>query len=140
VGGGCHSSGKKQPPPQSAADAQQEINTLLDEYNQALLSKDTAALDRIWADNLTFINLRGQLLGKQDRIENIKTGATAFKSIDLTEKKIRVFGETAVATCKVAIEGQYSGQPGSGNFAVTVVLHRTQGEWQMVAVQMTRIL
>jgi len=138
---GCQSNGKNQAPHQTAADAKQEISALLDQYTQALIAKDAAALDRIWADDLTFINLRGEVLNKQDRMDNIKSGATAFKTIDVTEKKIRVYGETAAgATCKVAIEGQYSGQPGGGNFAVTTVWSRAKGEWQMVAVQMTRIL
>jgi len=138
---GCQSSGGKNPASvQSAGDAQQEISALLDRYNQALLNKDTVALDRIWADNLTFINLRGQLLDKQDRLNNIKSGATAFKSCQVSDKKIRTFGQSAVATLNVAIEGQYSGQPGSGNFAVTTVWARTLGQWQMVAGQMTRVL
>src|SRR5688572_10939411 len=41
---------------------EQEISRLLDEYNDALLKKDTSVLDRIWADDLSFVNLRGQLL------------------------------------------------------------------------------
>ena len=68
---------------QQSGDTQQEISALLDQYTQALLKKDLAALDRIWADDLTFINLRGELLTKQNRLDNMKSGATAFKSIRL---------------------------------------------------------
>jgi len=123
----------------SSDDVQKQINDLLDQYTKALLDKDSAALDRIWADDLSFINLRGELLSKQNRMDNIKTGATAFKSIELTDKKVRVYGEAAVATCKVVLEAQYSGQEGSGPYRVTTVWARPKGSWQMVAVQMTRI-
>jgi conserved hypothetical protein len=118
---------------------EQKISALLDEYNEALLKKDAAALDRIWADDLSFVNLRGQLLSKKDRIDNIKSGATTLKSADVSEKNIRVFGNTAVATLIVKIEGQYSGQEGSGPFRVTTVWAKHDGTWQMVAVQMTPI-
>src|SRR4051812_1079027 len=76
-----------------AGDVQRDISALLDQYNQALLKKDTAALDRIWADDLTFINLRGELLTKQQRIDNVKTGATAFKSIRLSEVRAHQYGQ-----------------------------------------------
>ncbi len=123
----------------SGGDAQHQISDLLDQYTNALLKKDTAALDRIWADDLSFINLNGELLNKQNRMDNIKTGATAFKSISVTDKRIRTYGDTAVATCQVALEAQYSGQEGSGTFGVTTVWARPKGMWQMVAVQMTRV-
>jgi len=124
-----------------SGDAQKEISALLDQYTQALLKKDTAALDRIWADDLTFINMRGELLSKQNRLDNIKSGATAFKSIRLSEVQVRPYGRdaAAVATFQVALEAQYSGQEGSGNYRVTTVWARPKAEWQMVAVHMTRI-
>src|SRR4051812_44103075 len=82
---GCQSSGAKGRDGAGGAgggDAQKEISGLLDQYTQALLKKDVAALDRIWADDLTFVNARGELLSKQDRMANIKSGATAFKTIN----------------------------------------------------------
>ena len=123
----------------SSTGDEQEISGLLDEYNDALLKKDAAALDRIWADDLSFVNLRGQLLSKKDRLDNIKTGATELKSANVTEKKVRMYGNTAVATLVVNIEGQYSGQEGSGSFRITTVWAKPKGNWQMVAVHMTPI-
>ena len=131
--------GNTNTPADSAKNDEQEISTLLDKYNDALLKKDAEALDRIWADDLSFVNLRGQLLSKKDRIDNIKTGATTLKSADVSEKNIRMFGNTAVATLVVKIEGQYSGQEGSGPFRITTVWAKPKGSWQMVAVQMTPI-
>lgn len=122
-----------------ARDAQQTIHALLDRYTQALLNRDVATLDRIWADDLTFINLRGELLNKQNRMENIRTGATAFTSIRLSDENIRTYGQAAVATFRVALEARYSGQEGSGDYRATTVWARPRGTWQMVAVHMTRI-
>jgi hypothetical protein len=98
------------------------------------------ALDRIWADDLTFINLRGELLTKQNRLANIKSGATAFKSIRLSDKRIRTYGEVGVATVQVTLEAQYSGQEGSGDHSVTTVWAKPTGTWQLVAVHMTRVV
>ena len=139
AGAGRQSNGNNNHSSKSGSSTQQEISALLDQYTQALMNKDLAALDRIWADDLTFINLRGDLLSKQNRMDNIKSGATAFKSIRLSEKQIRTYGHAAVATFQVALDAQYSGQEGSGNYRVTTVWARPKGAWQMTAVQMTRI-
>ena len=139
---GCQSSGGGHAANGGSGDAkgaQREVRGLLDQYTQALLKRDVAALDRIWADDLTFINLRGEMLTKQNRIDNIKSGATAFKSIRLSEVRVRTYGQAAVATFQVALEAQYSGQEGSGNYRATTVWARPKGAWQMVAVEMTRI-
>ena len=53
--------------------------------------------------------------------------------------EVRVYGEAAVATEKGVLQGQYSGQEGSGAYRVTTVWARSKGSWQMVAVQMTRV-
>jgi ketosteroid isomerase-like protein len=79
------------------AETQQEIKGMLDQYLKALQNRDLAALDRIWADDLTFINLDGDLLNKQNRMDNIKSGATGFKSIRTSDLNIRVYDEAAVA-------------------------------------------
>ena len=123
----------------STTSGEKEISALLDQYNEALLKKDAATLDRIWADDLSFVNLRGQLLTKKDRIDNIKSGATALRSADVSEQKVRMYGDTAVATLVVKIDGQYSGQEGTGPFRITTVWAKPKGTWQMVAVQMTPI-
>lgn len=126
-------------PGRQAGDAQHEIHALVDQYTRALLNRDATALARIWADDLTFINLHGALLNKQNRMDNIRTRATAFESIRLAEEQIRAYGDAAVATFRVALEARYSGQEGSGDYRVTTVWARPKGMWQMVAVQMTRI-
>jgi len=126
-------------PSQTAKDESKEISDLLDQYNDALLKKDAETLERIWADDLSFVNPRGQLLTKKERIENIKTGATALRSADVSEKQVRMYGDTAVATLVVKISGQYSGEEGSGEFRITTVWAKPKGSWQMVAVQMTPI-
>jgi ketosteroid isomerase-like protein len=120
-------------------DASQDISALIDQYTKALLDKDVARLDQIWADDLSFVNPRGELLSKENRMDNVKSGATAFKSIQLLDKRIRTYGQTAVAVCKVATEAQYSGEEASGTYSATTVWVRTGPTWRMVAVQMTRI-
>ena len=118
----------------------EEVGYLLDRYNEALLKKDAKSLDEIWADDLSFVNPRGELLNKKQRMENINTGATELQKADVSEKNVRIYGDTAVATLVVKINGQYSGKEADEAFRVTTVWAKPKGMWQMAATQMTPIV
>jgi len=121
------------------AGAEQEVTQLTDQYIAALKGKDTAALERIWADDLTFITLRGDVQTKAQRLADIQSGANRFDSLETTDRTVRVYGDTAVMTSLTTLKGQYKGQEASGQFRVTNVFVRRGGGWQIVALQMTPI-
>src|SRR5437762_12913264 len=88
--------------------AEQEVRQMIEQYRTALTKGDTAALERIWADDYTFINASGAVLTKAERLANQKSGATNLGTIESDPNmKIRVYGgEVAIAVRRVAIEGQ----------------------------------
>ena len=45
----------------------------------------------------------------------------------------------AVTTMRAVIEGQYSGQEGSGDYRCTFFWGQPHGRWQLAGLQMTRI-
>jgi uncharacterized protein (TIGR02246 family) len=115
------------------------VTQLTDQYIAALKSKDKAALERIWADDLTFINLRGDVQTKAQRLADIQSGANRFDSLETTDRTVRVYGDTAVMTSLTTLKGQYGGQEASGQYRVTNVFVRRSGAWQIVSLQMTPI-
>ena len=122
------------------ADARAGVNELVHRYIDALLKKDMAALDRIWADDLVFINPRGQARTKAQRIADVSSGATAFKSIDLSEESVKTCGDAALHISRGKLVAQYSGKESSGDYRVTIALcRRGAGEWRIHAIQMTLI-
>jgi hypothetical protein len=124
----------------SGGDIKREVSGLLKQHCDGLLKKDYATLDRLWADDLTFINARGEKLTKAQRLENLRSGSTKFDAIEITDEVIRPMGDSAAVGTSIAnIKGQYSGQEGTGPYRVTVVWDKSHGPWKMVALQMTRI-
>ena len=125
--------------PAATADVQQILKDRFREYTEALTKRDLAALDTIWAEGYTFTNGRGEFLTKKDRMENIKSGATQFDSINREDEEIRVFGNTAVVTGRVVLKVVYSGKESSGPYRFINVWVKKQGRWQLVANQITSI-
>jgi ketosteroid isomerase-like protein len=121
--------------------AEQEVRQMIEQYKTALTKKDTAALERIWADDYTFINASGAVLTKAERLANLKSGATNLGTIEMDpDIKIRVYGgDVAVAINRVTLKGQYSGKATSGQFQSSIVFAKTPSGWQLVCNQITPV-
>jgi ketosteroid isomerase-like protein len=125
---------------QQNSDSEREVRQAIEKYKTALLKRDIAALEKIWADDYVFVNASGEVLTKEQRLANIKSGATALDSISEDENMtVRVYQNSAVTTSRVTIKGQYSGQPVSGQYRSTVVWVKGPAGWQLVSNQLTAL-
>ncbi len=133
--------GRQQSVAQGAdAAAEREVRQTIEKYRTALLQKDAATLERIWADDYTFTNGAGEIHSKAHRLANLKSGATSLDSISEEEDtKVRIHGNVAVATSRVTIKGQYSGKQTSGQYRSIHVWVKGAAGWQLVANQITPV-
>src|SRR5688572_22048788 len=84
------------------SNARAEINQAQAAYLAALLDADATQLAKIWADDYTFTNGRGMFLSKDDRLKNIKTGATELQAAKFTGTEVQFYDDdTALATGQV---------------------------------------
>ena len=118
---------------------EQAIRQLMKEQANAQQKNDTAALERIWADDFTFTNSSGEVQTKAQRLAEIKSGELKFESISIDDVQVRVYGDTAVVTGRGTVKGQRRGQDLTGQSRSTSVYVKKQGRWQVVATQITRI-
>ena len=113
---------------------------MIEKYRTAILRRDIATLEKIWADDYVFVNAAGDVLAKTERLANIKSGATTLDSINEEENvTVRVYQNSAVTTSRVTLKGQYSGQLISGEYRSTLVWVKGSGGWQLVANQFTAL-
>ncbi len=120
--------------------SEQEVRQTIENYKTALLQRDIPALEKIWADDYVFVNASGDVATKAQRLANIKSGATTLESINEEENiTVRVYQNSAVATSRVTIKGQYAGQPTSGQYRSTHVWVKGPAGWQLVSNQLTAL-
>ena len=120
--------------------SEQEVRQAIEKYRTALLRRDVAALEQIWTDDYFFVNAAGEMLSKAQRLANLKSGTTTLESINEEEDlKVRIHQNTAVATSRVTIKGQYSGQPTSGQYRSIHIWVKGLTGWQLVANQLTAL-
>lgn len=132
-----------QEPAPAAAKAEAEVQETVRRYDAALRRADPAAVDSFYAAEYTFVNPRGELLTRGDRLANLRAGRTAFDSLAHAseEEKIRIYGngDVAVHTALLTLSARYSGQAQRGRFRAVVVWARRDGRWQQVASQLTEV-
>jgi ketosteroid isomerase-like protein len=120
--------------------SEQEVRQMIEKYRTALVQHDIATLEKIWADDYVFVNASGEVMTKAQRLESLKSSATSFESINEEENlTVRVYQNSAVATGRVTIKGQYSGQTASGQYRSTHVWVSGPSGWQLVANQLTAL-
>ena len=112
----------------------------MEEYKQAILDSDTAALGRIWTENYTLINAQGLLVTREQRLANIGSGSTDVQIID-DEREItmRLFGDAAIVQNLSTLHGTFSGQPTDTDLRGTFVWVRRDGRWRLATNQLTAV-
>jgi ketosteroid isomerase-like protein len=116
-----------------------EIKNLEEARNQAVLHGDAAALDRMTADDYTFITLRGELRTKSDILQGFRSGSFHYESRQISDLKVRVYGSTAVVTGRSIQKGMENGKDYSGDYRFTRVYVKQNGRWVTVALQTTLV-
>jgi ketosteroid isomerase-like protein len=105
----------------------------------ASVKGDVAIMEKQTSDDYTFINLYGQMSDKSQMVNGFKTGRTKLTSNELSDVKVRVYGDTAIVTGKADIKGTLAGKETSGPIMFTRVYVKKGGSWQSVAFQQTRV-
>ena len=124
----------------AASPREAAVLAAMEEYKQAILDSDTAALARIWTDDYTFINPQGALVTREQRLANIGSGSTAVQVIDdEREITVRLFGDAAIVQNLSTLHGTFSGQPTDTDLRGTFVWVRRDGRWRLATNQLTAV-
>lgn len=107
----------------------------------ALLSRDTAVVRRIYADDFRSILPSGAVRTKPEFLRDLGTGHQRYDTVYHTGQRIEVVGGVAIITGRSTQRGREA-RPSTSLVAQTryvrVYVHR-QGRWQLVYTQLTAI-
>lgn len=104
-------------------------------WQQAELTGNTTTMATMLSEDYLGIYGDGTLATKAETIDSFKKGTTKFSHIHTWDRKIRVFGSTAVVVSKAQVTGEHDGESLSGYYRYTRVYHRHNGVWQIVSFE-----
>lgn len=115
------------------AGAESQLMRLNDIYDNAIINKDTAVLDRIYSDEVTVVSPEGKLLNKNEQIISLFTTETRYDSAGSTDVNIKFYGNTAIMTGIFRGVGTYRGNPVSINERYTTVWAKKDTSWHVIS-------
>lgn len=110
----------------------QTIRQLDSERIQAQIGADTAALNRIYADDFIGVGPSGTVRTKPQVISDFTSGGLKFQSITTDDVQVRVYENTAVETGRSTLIGQDKNKVVPRDNRFTRVWVMLQGNWQLV--------
>jgi len=118
--------------------AEDEVRRVQDALIDAYVHRDIDALDRILADEYTFINDDATVVNKRQTLDSFKSGDRQISSYKRQDDSVRLYGDTAVMTYRYQSKETYKGRDDSSDDLLTRIFVKRDGRWQMVGGQETR--
>jgi ketosteroid isomerase-like protein len=124
---------------QSATSVEDQIKKNEQDWAQATIKSGAAAVDQYEADDIITTDPGGRVTDKAHDKTDLSSGDLKFHSMELSDVRVSVYGDTAVATGTNTLNGNYKGQDISGKYRFTDTWVKRNGKWQVVATQGTKV-
>jgi len=110
------------------------------ELARAMRENDTVAILRMLDKDWAVINTKGGL-GEGPSIfpAGVRSGYLTRKTYELSEPRVRLFGNIALVTTKVKTSGTFAGKPFDVKERQTDVLRWSEGRWKCVLTHETTL-
>ena len=128
-------------PPVVHAESAEEaaVGKAVDDLNKAMIDADKAKLEMLVADQLSYGHSGGRVESKKEFVDVVAGKKTIYKTITISDPKVAVVGNNAIARHTYAVEFESDGKPGSAKIGVMQVWAKDGGAWKLLARQAFRI-
>src|ERR1700761_2212454 len=119
--------------------AHKEIEGLELDWRQAQLTNNISTVDRLLADDYLGISANGTLETKADELSRRRAGSLHITQRELSDIKVRIYGDTAVVTSRADVVGKNGDRDVSGRYRYTRVYSNKDGQWRIVSFEASRV-
>ncbi len=121
-------------------ESRHEIDQLEELWRNAMLKADSNAMSSLLDDGYMAITPSGTLQSKDEALVNLRSGATRITALEISDRKVRFYGTTALVTSRAEVSGTNADGPISGSYRYThVYVRNAQGKWKIVSFEASRI-
>src|ERR1700678_1210130 len=110
-----------QPLHEKKHDAKRQVEALEEEWRQAQLAGDVAAMDKLLSDDYIGISVTGQVNTKMQQLDRMRSHKFVLTKLELGEMQVKLVGSIAIVTSRAEVEGNNEGVPVQGTFRYTRV-------------------
>jgi ketosteroid isomerase-like protein len=115
--------------------AEEVSRTHHEDFYGALRDNDLAKLSEIYSDDYVLVRPDGSAFSKAQILDDLRTHSMSFKSIELTNEKIRIYGSVGILTGDSKITAVRDGVESKSEFRLVAVYSKQSGRIQLVHFQ-----
>ena len=116
-----------------------ELVALADAWNEAIVSDDADRIGAFMADDWVIVSWSG-VTTREDFLSYVRSGVLGHSRMEgVGERRIRVYGDTAVLTVRVVSTAQYGGEDIDADEWTTDVFVRRDGAWRCALTHITPV-
>jgi ketosteroid isomerase-like protein len=105
------------------------------DYQAAVKNNDVATMDRILADDFVLVTGLGKTYTKADLLEEARSKRTIYEHQEDSERKVHVWGDTAVVTARLWAKGTEDGKAFEYKLWFSDTYVRTAKGWKYAFAQ-----
>jgi len=112
-----------------------EVETLKrlgQQMGDAMVARDIAALDRIFADDWVSVGASGKVVTKESVLQGFKSGGDTLDSFVLGPMDVLVLGNIASVKGTVTEKRRHGDKDASGEFVYMDLLEKRDGRWVVI--------
>jgi uncharacterized glyoxalase superfamily protein PhnB/ketosteroid isomerase-like protein len=122
----------------TATDAAEHFDTLLAEWNEAIVANDADAIARFAEPDWVFVGENGIVPGDQF-LDSVAKGRVTHDFMTAEVHDVRVYGDVAVVVVRVRNSGTFEGNPFQLDEWSTDVFIRRAGHWRCAVTHLTPV-
>jgi hypothetical protein len=112
-----------------------EIKRCMQALKTCMLGKDSAGMDALLADGLTYGHSNGWIQTKLDLIRSVMSGEQDYKRIEPRSMQIRIHGDAAVVNVESLVALDFRGEFMELDMDILLVWVKMNGNWKLIARQ-----
>ena len=133
----CNMAGKEKG--KKGGSVAEQIESLSDQGREAALKGDTSFLENYTTDDYTTVAGVGAVMSKSEAIQLRKSGDIKYSAIEVSDKKVRVYGNSAVLTATADTKATLKNNDISGKYRIVQVWVKEGGKWKIAHMQSTKV-
>jgi len=118
------------------AETLKQLNT---KWISSYLTRDTAAMSRIFADDLVLTNPAGKIYHKQDILKGVMSPTQEYLSSKVDTASVRLFGNIGIINAQATFIVKANGEKSTGSTNYMDVYEKRNGRWYAVAAHVTSL-
>ena len=116
-----------------------DLVALADAWSEAIVSDDADRIAAFMADDWVIVSWSG-VTAREDFLSYVRSGVLGHSRMEgVGERRVRVYGDTAVLTVRVLSTAQYGGEDIDADEWTTDVFVRRDGDWRCVLTHITPV-